>query len=262
MRGRSIVATLVALLFSTVVTYAKADVETDSMALSRVEHRLNRGLVVLDNPVVPKGQWIVGTTASYSTHVNDNYSLALIDGIYSDGYTVKTSPVVAYAFRENMAAGVRFEYGRSLLRIDSALLSVGSGDDAVEISLQDYYSLQHSFSFMAIFRQYIPLGGAKRFALFAETRLEGGGSQSKYAFDQPVSGTFARSYSVGLGVVPGIVAFATDNVAFEISVAMMGVGYSHTEQVHNQVYLGEFDSSNVNFKINLLSVGLGVAFYL
>ncbi len=224
-------------------------------------HRLNRGMVNLDNEFVPEDQWIVGFTASYSTHVNDNYSLALIEGINSDGYTFKASPFVAYAFKDNLAAGARFEYGRSRLRLDTAGVSIGGDGDSFDLNLIDYYVLQHNYTAMAILRQYIPLGTAKRFALFAETRLEVGGTRSKFAFDQPVVGTFSRGYSVGLGVVPGIVAFATNNVAFEVSVGMLGVGYSYTEQVHNQIYFGEVESTNLSFKLNLLSVGLGVGFY-
>lgn len=225
-------------------------------------HRQNRGLVVYDNPIVPKDQWIVGATASYSTHFNDNYTLALIEGINSEGYSVKASPILAYAVSTNMAVGARFEYGRSLLRIDSAVLSLGSGDDALSLEVVDYYSLQHSYTGMILWRQYLPLGVAKRFALFAETRLEAGGVQYKLAFDQPVTGTYAKGYNIGVGVVPGIVAFATNNVAFEITVGMVGIGYSHLDQVKNQVYIGEVESSNMSFKINLLSIGLGVAFYL
>lgn len=226
------------------------------------EHKLNRGLVMLDNPFVPKDQWVVGLTGSYSTHVNDNYSFTIIEGINSNGYTFKISPMLSYTFADNMAAGLRFEYGRSLLKIDTAGLSFGSGDSSIDIELVNFYALQHSYTGMAVFRQYIPLGYAKRFAFFSEIRLEAGGSQSKFAYDSPVQGSFAKSYNLGLGIVPGIVAFATNNVAFEVTVGMMGIGFSHTEQIHNQVYVGEANSSSMNFKINPLSIGLGVAFYM
>ncbi len=242
-----------------------ANERIDSLNASRIEeitaHRLNRGMVRLDNKFAPKGQWIVGATASYSTHVNDNYSFTMIEGITSDGYTFKASPIIAYTFKDNLAAGVRFEYGRSRLRLDSAGICIGGDGDSFSLDIIDYYILQHSYSAMAILRQYIPLGEAKRFALFAETRLEVGGSRAKFAFDQPVVGTFSKGYSVGLGVVPGIVAFATNNVAFEVSIGMLGVGYSYTEQIHNQISVGEVESTNLSFKLNLLSIGLGVAFY-
>ncbi len=225
------------------------------------EFRMNRGLVQLSTEFVPKGQWIIGATGSYSAHENDNYTLLVVDGIDSKGYTVNVTPALLYAFKENMAAGVKFKYGRSLLRIDDANLTIG-GDSGTEIVVNDFYSLSHSYIGAVVLRRYIPLGAAKRFALFADIELEGGGFQSKFANDVPVKGTFSKGYTMGLGITPGIVAFATNDVAFEVSVGMLGVNYTHTDQVHNQVYTGTVDASNLNFKINLLTIGLGVSIYL
>lgn len=262
---RKLLYTLFTPLLVLLATNAVVAQGLDTLSLTRADviaqHRLNRGLVQLDNNFVPKGQWIAGATLSFSTHSNDNYALTIVDGINSKGYNVTVSPIVAYAIKDNMALGGRFEYGRSLFQLDSATLSFGD-DGGIELVAVDYYALQHSYTAMAIYRQYIPLGDSKRFALFAETRLEVGGSQSKFAYDQPVTGTFSRGLNLGLGVVPGVVAFATNYVAFEVTVGMMGIGYSHTKQVHNQVTFGESSSSSMSFKLNLLSIGLGFAFYL
>lgn len=235
--------------------------QSSNEAQIREEFRQNRGMVELSTEFVPKGQWIVGATGSYSAHQNDNYTLLLVEGINSEGYTVNVTPTLAYAFKENMVTGVRFKYGRSLLRIYDAELSIG-GEDGTEIVVNDFYALEHSYIGSAVVRQYIPLGKAKRFALFADMEIEGGGFQSKYASDEPVKGTFSKGYTIGAGITPGIVAFATNDVAFEVSVGMLGVSYTHSDQVHNQVYTGEANSSSLNFKINLLTVGLGVSIYL
>lgn len=66
---------------------------------------------------VPKGQWIAGSSISYSEHTEDNYQFLIIDGFKSDGYTFKVSPLVCYAFKDNIAAGGRFAYSRSLIKI-------------------------------------------------------------------------------------------------------------------------------------------------
>ncbi len=232
-----------------------------SEELSREEFRQNRGLVDMQTEFVPKGQWIVGATGSYSTHVNDNFTLLVVDGIQSEGYSINITPTLAYAFRTNTVAGVRFKYNRSLLRIYDAELSIG-GEDGTQIVINDFYALSHSYVGSAVVRQYIPLGKAKRFALFSDIELEGGRFQSKFANDYPVKGTFSEGYTMGFGVTPGIVAFATNEVAFEVMVGVMGVGYSHTTQIHNQVYEGVVDTTSLSFKLNLFSVGLGVSFYL
>ncbi len=231
------------------------------------KHRENRGLVQLENKVVPHGQWIIGATASYSTHINDEYALTVVNGISSTGYNVTASPVLAYAFKRNMAAGVRFEYSRMLLSLDSAMLSFG---EDVNIGIDDYYALQHTYTGMGIFRQYIPLGVSKRFSLFSEIRLEYGYVRAKYAFDQStenseyadIKGTFSKGYNVGVSIVPGIVAWVTNDVAFEVTIGMIGVSYTHREQVHNQVSYGEVNTSQLSYGLNIFSIGLGVAFYL
>ena len=94
-------------------------------------HRSQRGLVNLNNAVVPKGQWIVGATASYSTHSNREYTLAVVEGINSEGYTVKASPILAYTIKDNLSAGLRFQYARSLFKLDNAMFSFGEEDTAM-----------------------------------------------------------------------------------------------------------------------------------
>ena len=75
-------------------------------ALTVNEARAHRGFST-DATFVPRGQWIFGGTASYSTHTNDNYKFLIIDNIDSEGYTVGVSPMIAYAISKNMAIGVR-----------------------------------------------------------------------------------------------------------------------------------------------------------
>ena len=89
-----------------------------------------------------------------------------------------------------------------------------------------------------------------------------GGHQKKFAADSPVRGTYETGYSVSLGVSPGLVAFATNSMAVEVNVGVMGISYTHAHQDHNRVREGDVKSSLMNFKINLLSIGLGVSFYL
>ena len=57
-------------------------------------------------------------------------------------------------------------------------------------------------------------------------------------------------------------AFATNNMAVEVNVGVMGISYTHTKQVHNQVTVGKRNMSMMNFKVNIFSIGLGMAFYL
>jgi len=224
--------------------------------------RQQRGLVDAKNVFVPEGQWVFGGTASYSTHANSAYTFFILEDIDSDGYTFKISPIIGYAIRDNMALGLRFTYGRTLLKVDSGELNLGDDESGTHIAADYYYSLEHSYTASAIWRQYIPLGSNKRFAIFSEVALSIGGHQSKFAADTPVRGTYETGYTASIGVSPGLIAFATNTMAIEVSVGMMGIGYTRAHQVKNRISTADVTTSHMNFKVNLLSIGLGVSFYL
>ena len=65
-----------------------------------------------------------------------------------------------------------------------------------------------------------------------------------------------------LGLAPGIVAFVTDNVGVEVSVGVLGLKYNTINQVTNQVETGKHSRTSANFKIDLFSINLGMAFYI
>ena len=236
----------------------------DSLAgpVSLEQVRQQRGLVDVKNVFVPRGQWIFGGYVSYSTHRNNDYNFLVVDHIDSDGYTFRISPMIAYAVRDNTAIGLRAVYGRTLFKLDNAGLSLGSDEADSDIEANNYYSLKHNYSVAFIWRQYIPLGRDKRFALFAETSLAAGGHQSKFAAGRPVKGTFERGYQLSLGVSPGLIAFVSNSMAVELNVGVLGLNFNRSEQVQNRVYNARVNSSYMNFSVNILSIGLGVSFYL
>lgn len=88
--------------------------------------------------------------------------------------------------------------------------------------------------------------------------------QSKIAngIGDDFTGSFQETHSIGLALSPGIVMFLNNDVAFEISVGVLGFGYTYTNQVNNQIYVAQSNMTSANFKINLLSIGFGIAFYL
>lgn len=237
-------------------------------ALTPNEARAQRGFTSNTN-FVPKGQWIFGGTASYSMHNNDSYQLAIINDIDSEGYTVKVSPMIAYAPWKNMAIGLRFAYGRSMLALDNASLAFGEGDTGINLNVDYCHQLKHSYTGTIFWRPYIPLGQSNRFAIFAEVQLNFVGSQSKIVTDEGMvehypsyRGTFSESLGGSIALQPGIVAFVTNNTALELSIGVFGIGYESVKQVKNQIETGKTTSSNMNFKVNLLSIGFGVSFYL
>lgn len=231
-------------------------------SLTRAQRISQRGITNMQNVFIPKGLWVTGASVSYSTHANDNYTFMVVENIESEGYNFRVSPLVAYAIRDNMAIGLRGVYSRSNITIDRADLKFGDEETGTQIKVENYKAVQHTYTVSAVWRQYIPLGKSRRFAIFNEISLGAGGTQGIFAADQPIRGTFEEGYTISLGVSPGLMAFATNDVAIEVNVGVMGINFTDVEQVHNQVSVGHRRSSNMNFKVNLLSIGVGVSFYL
>ena len=165
----------------------------------------DRGIVL--NTFIPKGQWVVGNSISYSEYSNDNYQFLVIENMDGIGYTFKVSPMFCYIIKDNLGLGGRFAYERSLTRLDNASIKI-SGD----LDMNNVYSLSHSYSGMAIMRNYISIGNSSRFGLFNELQLSLGGGESKmvHGSGESLTGTFERSFNFNIGIAPGLMAFLND----------------------------------------------------
>ena len=210
---------------------------------------------------IPRGQWITGVSVSFSQSSSDNYQFLVIEGLNSDSYTFKVSPMVMYCFKDNLAAGGRFAYKRSLMRVDKARFVLASDTD---YNIDNLYSLSHSYSGMAAFRNYISFGDNKRFGMFNEVQLQIGGSQSKLCngSGEDLIGTYERSFDLDVGLAPGMIMFLNNYSAIEVNVGVLGFSYTNTKSTTDQVYVAHRNSQSANFKINLFSITFGVAFYL
>ncbi|MGL4852576.1 MAG: hypothetical protein ACRC3Z_08045 [Phocaeicola sp.] len=210
---------------------------------------------------VPKGQWIVGSTFSFSEYTDNNYNFLIVEGINTDGYTFKVSPMLAYALKDNIAVGGRFFYKRTLSRINSLDINL---DEDTSFNLGDIYSLSHSYGATALLRNYINIGNSRRFAIYNEVQLSVEQGQSKVitGTGDKLSGTYQTRTEVGLGLSPGLVAFINNYMAVEVGIGVLGLSVNRLRQVTDQVQVAESSMTTANFKINLFSINFGIAFYL
>ena len=129
--------------------------------------RYDRGFERSSIAFVEKGTWTAGGSVAYSAHKNDNYRFFVIEDINSTGYRFSLNPGFCYIVRDNMGLGARFSYGRQLLKVERANISI----DEIDINVKDYYALSHDYSVMAIYRNYIPIGNSRRFAIYSEMQI-------------------------------------------------------------------------------------------
>lgn len=210
---------------------------------------------------VPKGQWIAGVSVSYDVSNQDHYQFLVFENINGDTYTFKLSPMVMYAFHDNLAAGARLAYSRSRTSLDGASVVLGS-DTSYDVD--HLFSISQNWYGTAAFRNYIGLGGSTRFGLFNECQIQVGGGQSKLTNGSGVdlSGTYERNVSLNVGLAPGLVMFLNNYSAIEVNVGVLGFNYSRTRSTTDQIYVAERSTKSANFKINLFSIVFGATFYL
>lgn len=210
---------------------------------------------------VPKGLWIFGVSFSYAQSNQNKYQFLVFEDISANTYSFKVSPMVAYAFKNDMAAGLKFSYTRSLAKLANTDLVVDAESD---MNIDHVYSLSHNYYATALFRNYFSLGTSQRFGFFNEVQLELGGGQSKLTkgVGNSLTGTYERNFSLDIGLVPGLIMFLSNYSAIEVNVGVLGFSYRNTKSVTDRIYHSRRRSTSANFRINLLSITFGTTFYL
>jgi hypothetical protein len=210
---------------------------------------------------VPKGQWVTGVSVSYSQSNQNDYQFLVFENLSGDTYNFKITPMVCYIFKDDMGAGGKFAYTRSLTKLEKGSVVL---DSDTEYDIENLYQLSHNYSAMAILRNYFSLGHSKRFGFFNEIQLELGGGQSKIMQGKStdITGAYERNIKFNVGLAPGLIVFLNNYSALEVNVGVLGYSYTHTKQITDQVYVSHRKTKSANFRINLLSITFGAAFYL
>lgn len=210
---------------------------------------------------VPKGQWVGGISVSYSQSTQDNYQFFILEHLKGDTYSFKVSPMACYIFKDDMGAGARFAYTRSLTKLESADIVI---DAETEVNMENLYRLSHDYYVTGIFRNYLSLSSSKRFGFFNELQLQLGGGQSKLMQGKgtALTGNYERNFNLNVGLAPGLVIFLNNYSAVEVQIGVLGFSMRDTKTITDQIYVARRKAMAANFYLNLFSINFGVAFYL
>lgn len=210
---------------------------------------------------VPKGQWITGVSISYSQSNQNKYQFLIVENLSGDTYSFKVSPMLLFAFKNDMAAGGRFSYARSLTKLERGDIVL---DSETDYTVDKLYRLSHNFYATALMRNYFSIGSSKRFGFFSEVQAQFGGGQSKITTGSgsSLSGTYEKNFSLDVGLVPGLAIFLSNYSAVEVNVGVLGFSYTRTKSLKDQIYESRRNSKSANFRINLFSITFGAVFYL
>lgn len=231
----------------------------DKMQSRRHIQRIDRDL--MKRVFIPKGQWMAGATFNYQEWDTENINLLVLKNMELEGHTFSASPYFGYFLWNNICLGGRYNYHRDYFFLGQFDLNLG---EDFNISLEDLYYLEHTHEVAAFGRLYQPLDRKNIFAFFSEVRAIYAYSVGKNTTGSGAEfdGSFERAHTLQLAFCPGMAAFVTDFMAAEASIGIMGLKYRWKNQHTNRVENGSSHSGGMNFKFNLLSINLGVTFYL
>lgn len=214
--------------------------------------------------IAPKGSFTFGGSIGFGLAKQDNYDFLIVDGINANSHFVLVSPQFCYMIADNMGFGVRFNYKRNYLMVNSARAAIGE----TEIILKNYNYLKHQYQVAPFFRYYLPFGHAGRFAGFADMQLAVGGMNCNVV-DSEGRGGFSRGFNASAGAFVGALAMLTAHLGIDVRLGLLEVTYSSLSQDNNvgsateQIRTpGSARTLSGNFMFDLFSLSFGVHYYL
>lgn len=231
----------------------------DKMQERRKIKRVDRDM--LRSVFIPKGEWLLGGTINYQEWDTENINILVLKNIDFEGHVFSATPYFGYFVANNLAIGGRYNYHREYFYLGKFDLNLG---EDFNISLEDLYLLQHTHEASIFMRNYMSLGKSNIFGVFGEVRASYARSTGKNTTGSGTEydGSYGHTNTISLSICPGMTVFATDFLAAEASIDIMGLKYRWRDQTTNRVENGSSRSGGANFKFSLLSINLGLTFYL
>lgn len=192
---------------------------------------------------ITKGTTFVGGSGSYSKGASKSNQDPDFSYEYSNS-SLNLNPKVGYFIANNIAIGLGINYYRSKSKSES------------DFSNESNINKQHSFGINPFGRYYKMLG--ERAGFFGQLTVSFAKGQLKSN-----DFTYQKYSSVGGGVAPGFVFFATPKIGIETTIGNLGFYHNN-----NKNFSPDLNNSNENksnqFEANVeaSNIFLGINFYL
>ena len=223
----------------------------------------DRGLGNPKTVYIPKGTVAISLTGGYNSwqatgeELTQGIALAgVIDDVNGHVNLIGASAGLSWFVADNLSLGAKFSYANRDIDINNlAMLSL--------VNLSNKHFRRETYTGSLAVRGYMPLFDSKIVALFFEGRLSGSfGYGKNYAdTDRGKEGRYSDLYSATLGLYPGLSVFATDRIAFEVSLPFLEGGLEWDKQIKGQAHDSALTRKFVNFKPGLLGISAGVVFH-
>lgn len=189
---------------------------------------------------------------------DDALNIMIGDVYEAYGYTFTLEAFGGYFIKDAMAIGLRAGYSRTWYDIDFAML-----EDLLDMKQHRKY-VSNGFFFQPMLKNYFKVFDSRNLYFFNETSINVGYS---YGISQSDNGeemdkSRNASWSIEVGINPGICIMVLDRFAFETSVGLLGLSTSVMDIEENGETSSRVVANIVNFTINLLALNFSlVAFF-
>ncbi|WP_042248105.1 autotransporter outer membrane beta-barrel domain-containing protein [Jejuia pallidilutea] len=215
----------------------------DSINLEVIDYKIN------------KGRFYSSLNFSLDQRNAENENQLIRQVIDQNKYDYTITANAGFAIKDNLTLGFSAGYGRA----KEVITFLDQDDMEVQSNL-----LEQSFSFLPNLRQYIPIGEG-RLQIIVQTQLgfTFGESLQRDFMMNDVNKIETDFIDFQLGINPGLVLFFNRNWALETTVGVAGFSARLDEKtVNNDVDAQEkVQTTNIDLKLNLLELSLGVAYY-
>ena len=216
---------------------------------------------------------IAGTMYGDETDIDGNFSLnaddtdimLLFDNINLGLRSATVKPFFAYAYRDNLAVGVRFGYEHISGEVGSLDLNLGLIADMENMGLSNMGLRSENFSWSIFHRNYIGLDRKGTVGVIMEAELlckTGNTSIWNGAGDERTKSD-SRNFAARLNFNPGLAIYVMPQVCVTVTVGVGGLYYNNIRQydaLGNS--LGRRDRSGLSLKLNLADIQVGIVAHL
>lgn len=125
-------------------------------------------------------------------------------------------------------------------------------------------TITRGYSITPNFRTTVPLTANERLSFFTTAGITLGKSNSlkrDIKNVDEIEKSFAENYNLRVGITPGVTFFAMENFALEVGLDVLGYELNVETKTVNEVSESRDVRHNVDFKLNLLTVKIGLAYY-
>lgn len=248
------------MLSSSSIVEPSSSSETETSSSSKKGGLLASLFPVEADEAIAKGHIYSGLSLSLiqANSEDDALNIMIGDVYEAYGYTFTLEAFGGYFIKDAMAIGLRAGYSRTWYDIDFALL-----EDLLDMKQHRKY-VSNGFFFQPMLKNYFKVFDSRNLYFFNETSINVGYS---YGISQSDNGeemdkSRNSSWSIEVGINPGICIMVLDRFAFETSVGLLGLSTSVMDIEENGETSSRVVANIVNFTINLLALNFSlVAFF-